>query len=71
MSREAMDRPPRLKDGRIVGSNAVVCIGRFGPPEEQRFEVQEPFRSLLGLHGLFATREAALEAILESDRSRS
>lgn len=70
MSREAMDKAPRLRDGRIIGSDAVVCIGRFGPPEEQRFEVREPYRSLIGLTGSFASREAAFAAILEHDRSR-
>lgn len=69
MSREAMDKAPRLRNGTIIPSTAIRCANRFDPPHAQRWIVDHPW--LPPLMTTFESREAALAAILEHDRSNS
>lgn len=69
MSREAMDKAPRLKNGAIIPATAIRCANRFDPPEQQRWIVYEPW--LPAVMTMFSSREAALAAILEHDRSKT
>lgn len=68
MSR-AMDKAPRLRNGTIIPTTAIRCANRFDPPSEQRFVVDHPW--LPALMTTFSSREEALAAILEHDRTEA
>lgn len=65
----AMDKAPRLKNGAIIPNTAIRCANRFDPPHAQRWIVDHPW--LPALMTTFASRDEALAAILEHDRSRA
>ena len=63
-----MDAAPKLRNGTIIPATAVRCANRFAPTAEQRWVVEHPW--LPAAMTTFASREAALAAILKHDRSR-
>lgn len=66
-----MDTAPRLKNGAIIPTTAIRCLNRFAPPDQQRWSVETPWLPVdLADLLTFDSREAALAAILEHDRSQ-